>query len=75
MKKVNQPTDSVNTSGLFYGEKVEEIVVVPETLVTKEEPLPVEKVDVAKVLKKKILEDDDVVLLSKINKASNPSED
>lgn len=76
MKKVNQPTDSVNTSGLFYGEKVEELVVVPETLTTKEEPLPIAKEDFTETSNTETVEeDDDVVPLSKLYKVSNSTED
>ena len=87
MKKKNQPFDSVNTSGLLFETKQEQtpLMATPEVEVAvvgvevKEEPVVVEevveeKVEPKKASKKKELEDDDVVPMSTINKASDPSD-
>ncbi|CAB4160274.1 hypothetical protein UFOVP926_23 [uncultured Caudovirales phage] len=90
MRKPNQPVDSVNTSGLLFDTKQEQVpvVVTPEVEVAvvevevKEEPVVVEevaevaeeKVEPKKASKKKDAEDDDVVPLSFINKASESSD-
>ena len=87
MKKPNQPVDSVNTSGLLFDTKQEQapVIVTPEAEVAvveveaKEEPVVVEevaeeKVEPKKASKKKDAEDDDVVPLSFINKASESSD-
>ena len=87
MRKLNQPVDSVNTSGLVFDTKQEQVpvVVTPEVEVAvvevevKEEPVVVkqaveEKVEPKKASKKKEVEDDDVVPMSTINKASDSSD-
>ena len=87
MRKLNQPVDSVNTSGLLCDTKQEQapVVVTPEVEVAvvevevKEEPVVVEevveeKVEPKKASKKKEVEDDDVVPMSTINKASDSSD-
>ncbi len=87
MRKLNQPVDSVNTSGLLFDTKQEQVpaVVTPEVEVAvvdvevKEEPVVVEqaveeKVEPKKASKKKEVEDDDVVPMSTINKASDSSD-
>ena len=87
MRKLNQPVDSVNTSGLLFDTKQEQapVVVTPEVEVAvvevevKEEPVVVEevveeKVEPKKDSKKKEVEDDDVVPMSTINKASDSSD-
>jgi len=83
VKKLNQPVDSVNTSGLLFDTKQEQVpvVVVPEVEVAvvevevKEEPAVVEeKVEPQKASKKKEVEDDDVVPMSTVNKASDSSD-
>ena len=87
MKKLNQPVDSVNTSGLLFDTKQEQspLVETPEVEVAvvevevKEELVVVEevaeeKVEPKKASKKKDAEDDDVVPLSFINKASESSD-
>ena len=87
MRKLNQPVDSVNTSGLFFDTKQEQVpvAVTPEVEVAvvevevKEEPVVVEevieeKVEPKKASKKKEVEDDDVVPMSTINKASDSSD-
>lgn len=86
MKKLNQPVDSVNTSGLLFDTKQEQVpaVVTPEVEVAvvevevKEEPASVEQVveevEPKKASKKKEVEDDDVVPMSTINKASDSSD-
>ena len=87
MRKLNQPVDSVNTSGLLFDTKQEQapVVVTPEVEVAvvevevKEEPVVVEqaveeKVEPKKASRKKEVEDDDVVPMSTINKASDPSD-
>ena len=87
MKKLNQPVDSVNTSGLLFDTKQEQapVVVTPEVEVAvvevevKEEPVVVEKVveekaEPKKASRKKEVEDDDVVTMSTVNKASDSSD-
>lgn len=87
MKKKNQPFDSVNTSGLLFETKQEQapVVVAPEVEVAvvevevKEEPVVAEqvveeKVEPKKASRKKEVEDDDVVPMSTINKASDSSD-
>jgi hypothetical protein len=87
VKKKNQLNDSVNTSGLLFETKQEQVpaVVTPEVEVAvvevevKEEPIVVEqrveeKVEPKKASKKKEVEDDDVVPMSTINKESDSSE-
>jgi hypothetical protein len=86
VKKLNQPVDSVNTSGLLFDTKQEQVpaVVTPEVEVAvvevevKEEPASVEQVveevEPKKASKKKEVEDDDVVPMSTINKASDSSD-
>lgn len=87
MKKLNQPVDSVNTSGLLFDTKQEQapVVVTPEVEVAvvevevKEEPVVVEKVveekaEPKKASRKKEVEDDDVVPMSTVNKASDSSD-
>ena len=87
MRKPNQPVDSVNTSGLVFDTKQEQVpvVVTPEVDVAvvevevKEEPVVVEqvveeKVEPKKASKKKEVEDDDVVPMSTINKASDSND-
>jgi hypothetical protein len=87
VKKLNQPVDSVNTSGLLFDTKQEQapVVVTPEVGVAvievevKEEPVVVEKVveekvEPKKASKKKEVEDDDVVPMSTINKASDSND-
>ena len=87
MRKLNQPVDSVNTSGLVFDTKQEQVpvVVTPEVenavveVEVKEEPVVVEevveeKVEPKKASKKKEVEDDDVVPMSTINKASDSSD-
>ena len=87
MKKKNQPNDSVNTSGLLFETKQEQVpvTVTPEVEVAvvevevKEESVVVEqvveeKVEPKKASKKKESEDDDVVPMSTINKASDLNE-
>ena len=87
MRKLNQPVDSVNTSGLLFDTKQEQapVVVTPEVEVAvvdveiKEEPVVVEevfeeKVEPKKASKKKEVEDDDVVPMSTVNKASDSSD-
>ena len=86
MKKLNQPVDSVNTSGLLFDTKQEQVpaVVTPEVEVAvvevevKEEPASVEQVveevEPKKASKKKEVEDDDVVPMSTINKASDSND-
>ena len=87
MRKLNQPVDSVNTSGLLFDTQQEQapVVVTPEVEVAvvevevKEEPVVVEevveeKVEPKKASKKKEVEDDDVVPMSTINKASDSSD-
>ena len=90
MKKVNQPTDSVNTSGLAFGvdtsspivvTKQEEVPAVATVSVDvpvieveiKEEPIVVEEIKAKpkKAFRKKEVEDDDVVPMSTVNKASD----
>jgi hypothetical protein len=87
VKKLNQPVDSVNTSGLLFDTKQEQspLVETPEVEVAvvevevKEELVVVEevaeeKVEPKKASKKKDAEDDDVVPLSFFNKASESSD-
>ena len=87
MKKKNQPVDSVNTSGLLFDTKQEQtpVVATPEVEVAivevevKQKPVVVEevaeeKVEPKKASKKKEVEGDDVVPMSTINKASDPSD-
>jgi hypothetical protein len=87
VKKLNQPVDSVNTSGLLFDTKQEQapVVVTPEVEVAvvevevKEEPVVVEKVveekaEPKKASRKKEVEDDDVVPMSTVNKASDSSD-
>ena len=87
MRKPNQPVDSVNTSGLYFDTKEEQVpvVVTPKVEIAvvdvevKEEPVAVEqvveeKVEPKKASKKKEVEDDDVVPMSTINKASDSSD-
>lgn len=91
MRKPNQPVDSVNTSGLLFDTKQEQVPVVaaPEVEVAvvevevKKEPAVVEEVvkektepktEPKKASKQKEVEDDDVVPMSTINKASNSND-
>lgn len=87
MRKPNQPVDSVNTSGLLFDTKQEQVpvVAVPEVEVAvvevevKKEPAVVEEVvkektEPKKASKQKEVEDDDVVPMSTINKASNSND-
>ena len=95
MRKPNQPVDSVNTSGLVFDTKQEQVPVVvtpeveiavvevevkEETVVVEQEETAVveqvveEKVEPKKASKKKEVEDDDVVPMSTINKASDSSD-
>jgi hypothetical protein len=87
VRKLDQPVDSVNTSGLLFDTKQEQVpvVVTPEVEVAvvevevKEEPVVVEqvveeKVEPKKASKKTEVEDDDVVPMSTINKASDSSD-
>jgi hypothetical protein len=88
VKKKNQPFDSVNTSGLLFDTKQEQVPVVatPEAQVAvvevevKEEPAVTteevveKKVEPQKASVKKEVEDDDVVPMSTINKASDSND-
>jgi hypothetical protein len=84
MKKKNQPFDSVNTSGLLFETKQEQVpvAVTPEVEVAvavvdvevKEEPVVIEKAEIKKAPKKKETEDEDVVPMSTINKVSDLNE-
>jgi len=82
MKKKNQPFDSVNTSGLVFETKQEQVPVTatPEVDVAvvevevKKEPVVVEKVEAKKAPKKKETEDEDVVPMSTIKKVSDLKE-
>lgn len=88
MRKPNQPVDSVNTSGLSFQTKEEiqpaPVVVVADTpevveVEVKEEILQEEVVVETKVetkkASKKAVEDDDVVPLSTLNKATETSKE
>lgn len=83
MKKLNQLTDSINTSGLYYDTKQEQVpvTVTPEVQIpivevqVKEESAVIEqaveeKVEPQKAFYIKEVEEDDVVPMSIINKAS-----
>lgn len=86
MRKPHQPVDSVNTSGLSFDTKEEiqpttiavvETPAVVEVEVKKEiiaDDIVVEKKVETKKASKKAVEDDDVVPLSFINKASESSD-
>jgi hypothetical protein len=86
MRKPHQPVDSVNTSGLSFDTKEE---IQPTTIAVVETPvvvaveakqeiiadeIVVEKKVETKKASKKTVEDDDVVPLSSINKASESKE-
>ena len=86
MKKLNQPVDSVNTSGLLFDTKEEiqptpiAVVETPAVIevevkqeIVEEETVAETKVETKKASKKAV-EDEDVVPLSFINKASESSD-